>query len=98
MCYLLHVTEGSNPEPPPAQVTCPGGYTPYWYECFRLYQDPREWPQGNEECESQMSTLPSIHGHAENAALQIMVLRTGIPIWIGLKNWEVSINYLLLIF
>ena len=83
--------DGSNPDPPPAPVTCTEGYTPYWFECFKLIQNPVTWFLANEDCESQMAFLPSIHSDAENAVLHLMVIRSGSPVWIGLKNWEVCL-------
>ena len=90
--FRISFTDGSNPEPPPAQVSCPEGFTPYWYECFRFYPDVKDWTRANEECESQKTMLPSVHSWAENAVIHIMVLRTGNPVWIGLRNWEVSVS------
>lgn len=85
----LCLSDGNNPTPPPAQVSCPDGFTPYWYECFKLHQNRIEWAQANEECESQLTTLPSIHTFAENAVLHLMVMETGVPVWLGLYKSEV---------
>ena len=90
--FCENFSDDSNNEPPPAQVTCSEGYTPYWYECFKLDQNPRNWYQANEECESQLAFLPSIHSDAENAVLHLMVLRSGSPVWLGLRNWEVCLS------
>ena len=92
------LSDGSNHEPPPAPVSCAEGYTPYWFECFKLIPNSVTWYLANEECESQLAFLPSIHSDAENAVLHLMVLRSGSPVWLGLKNWEVCVSSILILY
>ncbi len=90
---VVTTTDGNNLQPPPSTVDCRDGFTPYWYECLQLNTNPLEtWAQANERCESALSFLPSIHSLAENEVIRLMVLRSGSSVWLGLKNWDVSIT------
>lgn len=91
----LFATEAGNVVSTPASTTtntCPSGFTPYWYGCYKLITSTHTWKDAHSECTKLSADLVSIHSATENAAIFAKIASSsGDRIWIGLNDIEVVI-------
>ena len=90
--YIMCVSDPSNIQSsPPPSVSCPEGYTAYWYACLKLVMTSNvTWADAESACQMDNASLVSIHNDAENAAVLLALDQAGNqPFWIGLHDPEV---------
>ena len=91
---LLYFSDPSNIQSsPPPSVTCPEGYTAFWYVCLKLVLTSTvSWADAESACQAEEANLVSIHNDAENSAVLLALEQSGNqPFWIGLHDPQVKI-------
>ena len=94
LLQLLYFSDPSNIQSSPApSVTCPEGYTAFWYVCLKLVLTSTvSWADAESACQEEEANLVSIHNDAENSAVLLALEQSGNqPFWIGLHDPEVKI-------
>lgn len=66
---------------------CRSGYAPYWYACYKLYNEAKPWKDAESQCILDGGQLASIHSESENAAMTVYLSSLGSfeLVWIGLE-------------
>ena len=85
--YIFFPDPVYGPNPTFGSTCSRDGYQSYFEDCYKLVLEPRVYSDAKDMCEAEGAYLASIHDGYNEAFVETVMLKNGLPnVWIGLQK------------